>query len=148
MNDCIRRDEAWHTWKMAEAMQTSKAYPDDDDFISVAKALISKHSCLTEPGLQLGWYDWKKRLKFKMANNIAKLWKVGCEDVAVNGGKQSKGNPEEDYSSKNVNWPKRGETNYLLNFPEPLKMQGKSLQMKWGRNCQISHRDGPDISTS
>ncbi|CAM4528940.1 unnamed protein product [Leuciscus chuanchicus] len=35
--------------KLAETMYSFKAYPEDDDFSSVAKALISKHPCLTEP---------------------------------------------------------------------------------------------------
>ncbi|XP_005477839.2 uncharacterized protein LOC102082521 [Oreochromis niloticus] len=105
--------------KIAESMYTFKAYPDDDDdFTSVAKALISKHPCLTEPGLQPGWYGWKNSLKFKMANYCTKLRKVGFEDVTVNGGKRSKANPVGEYSSKNVKRPKRGEANYLPNFPD------------------------------
>ncbi|KAL3975122.1 hypothetical protein ACER0C_023748 [Sarotherodon galilaeus] len=104
--------------KIAESMYTFKAYPEDDDFTSVAKALISKHPCLTEPGLQPGWYGWKNSLKFKMANYRTKLRKVGFEDVTVNAGKRIKANPVGEYSSKNVKRPKRGEANYLPNFPD------------------------------
>ncbi|XP_072568838.1 uncharacterized protein [Paramormyrops kingsleyae] len=103
--------------KLAETMYSFKAYPKDDDFISVAKALISKHPCLTEPGPH-GWYGWKNSLKFKMANYRTKLRKAGFEDVAINGGKRSKGNPEGESSSKNIKRPKRGEANYLPNLPE------------------------------
>ncbi|KTG37724.1 hypothetical protein cypCar_00025255, partial [Cyprinus carpio] len=53
-----------------------------------------------------------------MANYRTKLRKAGCEDVAINGGKRSKGNPEGESSSKNHKWPKRGEANYLPNLPE------------------------------
>ncbi|CAL8248183.1 unnamed protein product [Merluccius merluccius] len=35
-------------------MYSFKAYPNDDDFSSVAKSLISKHPSLTEPGPQPG----------------------------------------------------------------------------------------------
>ncbi|KAL4007959.1 hypothetical protein ACER0C_001811 [Sarotherodon galilaeus] len=66
----------------------------------------------------LRWYGWKNSLKFKMANYRTKLRKVGFEDVTVNGGKRSKANPEGEYSSKNVKRPKRGEANYLPNFPD------------------------------
>ena len=76
--------------KLAETMYSFKAYRTDDDFSSVAKALISKHPCLTEPGPHR-WYGWKNSLKFKMANFRTKLRKAGCEDVAINGGKRSKG---------------------------------------------------------
>lgn len=102
--------------KLAETMYSFKAYPKDDDFSSVAKVLISKHPCLTEPGPHR-WYGWKNSLKFKMANYRRKLRKAGCEDVAINGGKRSKGNPEGESSSKNIKRPKRGEAN-LPNLPE------------------------------
>ncbi|XP_051782558.1 uncharacterized protein LOC127527535 [Erpetoichthys calabaricus] len=104
--------------KLAETMYSFKAYPDDNDFSSVAKALISKHPCLTEPGPQPGWYRWKNSLKFKMANYCSKLRKAGCEDFAVNGSKRSRANPEGEAFSKNIKWPRRGEANYLPNLPE------------------------------
>ena len=78
----------------------------------MTSALISKHPCLSEPGPHR-WYGWKNSLKFKMANYRTKLRKAGCEDVAINGGKRSKGNPEGESSSKNIKRPKRGEANYL-----------------------------------
>lgn len=53
-----------------------------------------------------------------MGSYCTKLWKAGCEYVAVNGGKRSKSNPARESSSKNVKWPRRGEANYLLNLPE------------------------------
>lgn len=104
--------------KLAETMYSFKAYPDDDDFSSVAKSLISKHPSLTEPGPQPGWYGWKNSLKFKMANYRTKLRKAGCDDVMINGGKRSKRNPEGESSSKNIKRPKRGEANYLPNLPD------------------------------
>lgn len=73
--------------KLAETMYSFKAYSDDDDFSSVAQALISKHPSFTEPGPQPGWYGWKNSLKFKMANCRTKLQKAGCDDVMINGGK-------------------------------------------------------------
>lgn len=63
--------------KLAEAMYSFKAYPEEYDFSSVAKALISKHPCFTEPGPQPGWYGWKNSLKFKMANYCTKFLKAG-----------------------------------------------------------------------
>ncbi|KAK0149796.1 hypothetical protein N1851_009452 [Merluccius polli] len=127
--------------KLAETMYSFKAYPQglkfsvamteirqlgspvvpperqNDDFSSVAKALISKHPCLTEPGPHR-WYGWKNSLKFKMANYRTKLRKDGCENVAINGGKRSKGNLAGESSSKNIKRPKRGEANYLPNLPK------------------------------
>ncbi|KAK0136717.1 Sterile alpha motif domain-containing protein 3 [Merluccius polli] len=104
--------------KLAETMYSFKAYPNDDDFSSVAKSLISKHPSLTEPGPQPGWYGWKNSIKFKMANYRTKLRKAGCDDVMINGGKQSKLNPDGESSRKNVKRPKRGEANYLPNLPD------------------------------
>nr|XP_046254751.1 uncharacterized protein LOC124064377 [Scatophagus argus] len=104
--------------KLAKTMYSFKAYPDDDDFSSVAKALISKHPGLTEPGPQPGWYGWKNSLKFKMANYRTKLRKAECDDVMINGGKRSKHNREGPSSSKNIKRPRRGEANYLSNLPD------------------------------
>lgn len=36
----------------------------------------------------------------------------------INGGTQSKRNPEGQWSSKNIKQPKRGEANYLPNLPD------------------------------
>lgn len=104
--------------KLAETMYSYKAYPEDEEISDVAKALISKHPCLTEPGSQPGWYGWKNSLKFKMGNYRTKLRKAGCEDVAINGGKRSKANPEGESPSRNIKRAKRGEANYLPNLPE------------------------------
>ena len=57
--------------KLAETMYSFKAYPKDDDFSSVAKALISKHPCLTEPGPHR-WYGWKNSLK--LSHKASKSW--------------------------------------------------------------------------
>ncbi|XP_030270255.1 uncharacterized protein LOC115580247 [Sparus aurata] len=104
--------------KLSQTMYSFKAYPEDDDFSSVAKPLISKHPCLTEPGPQPGWCGLKNSLKFMLANYRTKLRKAGCEDVTINGGKRSKGNPEGESSSKNIKRTKRGEANYLPNLPK------------------------------
>lgn len=59
--------------KLAMTMYGFKAFPDDDDFTSVAKSLISKHTSLADPRPQPGYYGWKNSLKFKMGNYRTKL---------------------------------------------------------------------------
>jgi len=103
--------------KLSETMYRLKACPEDDDFSSFAKALISKHPCHTEPGSHR-WYSWKNSLKWKMANYRTKIRKAGCEDVAINGAKRSKGNPEGESSSKKIKQPKKGEANYMPKLTE------------------------------
>lgn len=143
--------------KLAVTMYSFKAYPEDDDFSSVAKALISKHPGLSEPGPQPGWYGWKNSLKFKMGNYRTKLRKAGCEDVAINGGKRSKSNPQGESSSKNIKRPKRGEANYLPNLPEgrdetSLENARKVLMEEIKRKTTKWHshltNDGSNIPTS
>ncbi|XP_054861515.1 uncharacterized protein LOC118470750 [Amphiprion ocellaris] len=51
-----------------------------------------------------------------MANYRTKLRKSGHEDVAINGGKRSRGNPTGEASGKNIKRPKRCEANYLPNL--------------------------------
>ncbi|XP_028439578.1 uncharacterized protein LOC114559221 [Perca flavescens] len=104
--------------KISEAIYSFKAYPTDEQFTDVAKALISKHPSLTEPGTQTCWYGWKSSLKFKMGNLRTKLRRAGLEEIAINGSKRSKVNPGGDHPSKNIKRPKRGEANYLPNMPK------------------------------
>lgn len=54
--------------KISEGIYSFNAYPTDEQFNDVAKALISKHPSLTEPGTQTDWYGWKSSLKFMMGN--------------------------------------------------------------------------------
>lgn len=138
--------------KLAETIYNFKAYPDDDDFSSVAKSLISKHPSLTEPGPQPGWYGWKKSLKFKMANYRTKLRKAGCDDVMINGGKLSKRNPEGETSSKNIKRPKRGEANLPDGHDESSLENGRKIVIeeikKKTKQCHTSlANDGPNIPT-
>ncbi|KAK3508427.1 hypothetical protein QTP70_029210 [Hemibagrus guttatus] len=100
------KKQQWPEFSQLILLRLCKAYPDEEDFSTVAKALIIKHLCL---GPQPGWYGWKKSLKFKTANYRTKLPKAGCEEVALNGVKRSKGNPYREPSSKNIKRPKRGE---------------------------------------
>jgi len=55
------------------------------DFSSVSKALISKHPCFIEPGLQPGLHGWKNSLEIEISNYCTKLQKAECEAVTING---------------------------------------------------------------
>lgn len=103
--------------KLADCIYSFKAYPTDEDFTEVAKALINKHPCLREKGSWTGYYGWKNSLKFKMGNYRTKLRKAGCLDVVINGGRKSKFSPEGQPPKLNIKKPRRDETNYLPNFP-------------------------------
>ncbi len=66
--------------KLAETIYSFMTYPTLEHFECVAKALVEKHPCLTEPGSTSGWYGWKHSIKFKMGNYRQKLKGVGCEN--------------------------------------------------------------------
>lgn len=84
--------------KIAEAIFSFKAYPGDEEFESVAIALIEKHPCLKEPGSTFGWYGWKLSLKFKMGNYRQKLRDAGCRELKVNSEKRG---PEDSRGKRN-----------------------------------------------
>ncbi|KAK3510914.1 hypothetical protein QTP70_025544, partial [Hemibagrus guttatus] len=82
-----------------------------------AEALVSKHPCLKENGSKTGYEGWKNSLRFKMGNYRAKLSRAGIKDVAVNAGKYSRTNPQGAASRANIKRPRRGEVNFLPNYP-------------------------------
>ncbi|XP_051779464.1 sterile alpha motif domain-containing protein 3-like [Erpetoichthys calabaricus] len=111
---------------LANAMYEFKAYPDGQQYESVAKALTEKHPCLKEPGSKYGWHQWKFRLKFKMANYRRKLSTAGCPEVSIN---RLKRRDEHSKLVKKKKKAKRLELNFLPTFP-----QGKTaavLEEEW-----------------
>ncbi|KAI4876907.1 hypothetical protein NFI96_030219, partial [Prochilodus magdalenae] len=104
--------------KLAEEMYKYSAYPQDEHFTEVAKALVSKHPCLAEPGSSTGCHGWKNSLKFKMGNLRSKLRRCGMADVSVNSNKRTQQNPDGEPPSKNLKKPRRSESNFLPNFPQ------------------------------
>lgn len=104
--------------RLAESMYSYTAYPNNAQFESVAQALISKHPCLQERGSTSRCSGWKNSLKFKMANYRTKCRRSGCLDVMVNAGKRGGHSTKGEPANKNIKKAKKGELNYLPNFPE------------------------------
>ncbi|XP_051795138.1 sterile alpha motif domain-containing protein 3 isoform X1 [Acanthochromis polyacanthus] len=104
--------------RLAESMYSYTAYPTAAQFESVAVALISKHPCLQERGSTTRCCGWKNSLKHKMANYRTKRSQSGCLDVAVNAGKRGRHTAEGQPANKRIKKAKKGEINYLPNFPD------------------------------
>lgn len=102
---------------MAAEIYKQKAYPSSTQIGKAAKALVSKHPCLKESGFETGFEGRKNSLRFKMGNYRTTLSRAGIKDVAVNAGKRSRINPEGPSSRANIKRPKRGEVNFLPNYP-------------------------------
>ncbi|XP_076849675.1 sterile alpha motif domain-containing protein 3-like [Brachyhypopomus gauderio] len=106
--------------KLAETMYSFKAYPAKEEFEAVAKALIQAHPCLKEQGSSSGCDAWKNSLKFKMGNYRTKMRQLGRLDVSVNGGKRGRYSTSGDPPNKAIKKPKKGEINFLPNYPEGM----------------------------
>lgn len=106
--------------KLAETMYSFKAYPMKEDFETVAKALVEKHPCLKETGSLSGWDGWKNSLKFKMGNYRTEMRQLGRCDVTVNGGKRGRDNTNADPPNKDIKKPRKGEINFLPDYPEGM----------------------------
>lgn len=104
--------------KLASTIYGFKAYPSDREIAMAAEALVVKHPCLKEAGSDTGWNGWKNSIKFKMGNYRNKMRRAGCQEVAVNAGKRSRSNPDNEPSHSNIKRPKRAEVNFLPNFPQ------------------------------
>lgn len=107
--------------KLAESMYTFKAYPTNEEFQSVAKALVQTHPCLKETGSPSGWDGWKNSLKFKMGNFRTKMRQCGRLDVTVNGGKRGRHSTSGDPPNKDIKKPRKGEINFLPDYPEGME---------------------------
>lgn len=75
--------------KLAECMYSFKAYRTDEDFAEVDSPYQQAFVSLRARILYRVWRV-KKILKFKMDNYRSKLFKPGCLDVSVNGGRRHK----------------------------------------------------------
>ena len=100
---------------MSAEIYKHKAYPSTSQIGKAAEALVRKHPCLKEHGSRTGCEGWKNSLRFKMGNYRIKLCRAGIKDVAVNGGKRSRTNPDGTASRANIKRPRRGEVNFLPN---------------------------------
>lgn len=101
--------------RLAEAMFSYTAYPNDAQRSVVTQALVEKHPCLKEPGSFNGTYGWQQSLKYKCGNYRTKWKELGSPELLVNSlSHKSEG---ELRATKNVRKPKRAEVNYLPSHP-------------------------------
>ncbi|XP_057699041.1 sterile alpha motif domain-containing protein 3-like [Corythoichthys intestinalis] len=117
---------------MAAEIYKYKAYPSTIQIAWAAEALVIKHPCLKEKGSKKGYDGWLNSLRFKMGNYRNKLSRAGIKDVAVNAGKRSRFNPEGGASRASIKRPRRGEVNYLPNYPkEKVIRLWKPRGLRW-----------------
>ena len=109
---CVKSDTLE---RLAEAMFSYTAYPNDAQRSAVAQALVEKHPCLKEPGSFNGTYGWQQSLKYKCGNYRTKRKTLGSSELLVNS--LSHKSEDERRSAKNVKKPKRAEVNYLPSHP-------------------------------
>lgn len=101
--------------RLAEAMFSYTAYPNDAQRCAVAEALVAKHPCLKEPGSSNGICGWQQSLKYKCGNYRTKRKALGSPELLINSLKNK--SSDERKAAKNVKKPKRAEVNYLPSHP-------------------------------
>jgi hypothetical protein len=104
--------------KLVTTIYDIKVYPVEAEFTAVAKALTTKFPCLRETGSKTGYDGWRNSLQFKMGNYRTEVRKAGGVEVAVNGGRRSRYQPELPGPRKAIKKPRRSESNFLPNFPQ------------------------------
>ncbi|XP_068427653.1 uncharacterized protein [Clinocottus analis] len=110
--------------RLAEAMFSYTAYPNDPQKAAVAQALIEKHPCLREPGSYNGCYGWQQSLKYKCANYRSKLKAHGNPELLINTLKHKQEGDRKP--NKNIKKPRKAEVNYLP--PHPAGETDDSLE--------------------
>ncbi|XP_019956044.2 uncharacterized protein [Paralichthys olivaceus] len=101
--------------RLAEAMFSYTAYPNDPQRAAVAQALIEKHPCLREPGSFNGFYGWQQSLKYKCGNYRSKLKAHGNPELMINTLKHKQDCDKKP--AKNIKKPRKSEVNYLPPYP-------------------------------
>lgn len=116
--------------ELAEAMYAIKAYPNNEEYSAVAKALVEKHPCLREPGPTCGWAGWNFSLKFKMGNFRQKLRISGCAELSVNRCETTDSGDKTRVTKK----ARKSEVNFLPDLPK-----GKSFDSLEVDRCALEN---------
>lgn len=85
--------------------------------------LVQTHLCLREQGSSSGYVGWMNSLKFKMGNYRTKMRQLGRLDVTVNSGKHGRNTLNGDPPHRDMKKPKKGEINFLPDYPEGIDNQ-------------------------
>ncbi|XP_063741520.1 uncharacterized protein LOC134865754 isoform X2 [Eleginops maclovinus] len=101
--------------RLAEAMFSYTAYPNDPQRTAVAHALIDRHPCLREPGSYNGCDGWQQSLKYKCANYRSKLKAHGNPELMINTLKHKQEGDRKP--AKNIKKPRKSEVNYYPPHP-------------------------------
>ncbi|XP_028297673.1 uncharacterized protein LOC114459687 [Gouania willdenowi] len=104
--------------KMAETIYSFKPYPHVKELSVAAQALITANPCLRMTAGDDGELGWKRHLGYKVASNRNNLAKAGVAEVAINTGKGSRNNPDNDHPHQNIKKARKAEVNYIINLPK------------------------------
>uniref|UniRef100_A0A3B3QA24 PB1 domain-containing protein n=1 Tax=Paramormyrops kingsleyae TaxID=1676925 RepID=A0A3B3QA24_9TELE len=104
--------------KMAETIYNFKPYPHEKELAMAAKALITAHPCLRMTAGEDGELGWKRHIGYKFASYRNNLAKAGVAEVAINTGRRSRNNPDNDHPHQNIKKARKAEVNYIINLPK------------------------------
>uniref|UniRef100_A0A669E9R0 Uncharacterized protein n=1 Tax=Oreochromis niloticus TaxID=8128 RepID=A0A669E9R0_ORENI len=104
--------------KMAETIYSFKAYAHKKEVAMAAQALIRAHPCLRMTTGEDGALGWKRHMGYKLASYRNNLAKAGVAEVAINTGRRSRNNPNNDHPHQNIKKARKAEVNYITNLPK------------------------------
>ncbi|KAA0718457.1 hypothetical protein E1301_Tti019285 [Triplophysa tibetana] len=116
--------------KLAEAIYAIKAYPNNNEYNAVAKALVEKHPYLREPGPTCGWSGWNFSLKIKMGNFRQKRCISGCAELSENCRETSDSGDKTRVTKK----ARKSVVNFLPNLPK-----GRSFDILEVDRCALGN---------
>ncbi|KAL3972547.1 Ras-related protein Rab-22 [Sarotherodon galilaeus] len=103
---------------MAETIYSFKAYAHEKELAMAAQALIRAHPCLRMAAGEDGALGWKRHMGYKLASYRNNLAKAGVAEVAINTGRRSRNNPNNDHPHQNIKKARKAEVNYITNLPK------------------------------
>lgn len=107
-----------------------KPYPTSSEIASVAMALVEKYPLLKDK-VGKGHESWANSIAYKVNAYRGDMRKMGKKEVLMNGKRKSKLNPEGLPSAKKIKKPRRGEVNYLPQYPALEDHTSLGIHQKW-----------------
>uniref|UniRef100_A0A3Q3AEU1 Uncharacterized protein n=1 Tax=Kryptolebias marmoratus TaxID=37003 RepID=A0A3Q3AEU1_KRYMA len=105
--------------KMAETIYSFKPYPNVKELAMAAQALITAYPCLRmTAGGDSGELGWIRHIGYKLGSYHNNLAKAEVVEVAINTGRQSRNNPNNEHPHENIKKARKAEVNYIINLPK------------------------------
>ena len=117
-------------YALASSISKLKPYPTSSEIASVATVLVTKYPNIRDKAGK-GHESWANSISYKMNSYRGELRKLGAKEVALNGKRKSKSNPDGLPAAKCIKKARRGEVNFLPDYPALEDNVSLGIHQQW-----------------